>query len=672
MSFKIDQTKLGDTDFNDLLFLWYDEDNYQFVEIDTNYDETNSLVSIQTTHFSRYMVVDKYQWFEAWAVEFDYNPGAEGTHGEPDIYHNTVLAIDCSGSMDSNDRISIKSGIDSAYEGLFPKTCQRIEAATEFIRNMNSIDKTAVVLFTSNASTAQAMTDNKENLKLSLQNITSNGGTSFYAALTESYNAFEENTIGAFYTNNRIILLSDGEDGSYSSTLSLLHSIYDENSTDKRKSIKIFTIGLGSSYDSRLEEIANISHGEFFKAYTADELVDIYTEIGIGGDFDTTDTDGDKLYDAVETAGIRIQNGQIFKNDYVNDILFTDPTKKDTDNDGLEDGEEIDPTIRCKNQYWAAPEINVNSRNKSYYFFMKSNPNDEDTDGDGLLDGKRIFDENSGKVLLPIDDNPRFKSSYETVWKKQKDIVKNGVIPTDYTTNKGNDNKMMNELSHNADSLVDFLLNHPEIANKNLIEWFKNNFKEEANGETAAEAGADFLDFIYDNQKMAYHSQIKTWQKAFGYNDIYDKVFDHGSNMLVSKISFVFNEKEHILWSWKGDYWNLGSGSETGLYVYDRTVNNRKQYDVVNYNLPMTLALYNVSNDNAENIFIWNPSERQWWVTGFNPKFDNPDPDEMQMICSVNFIDDGLYKSFVETYRNIKGNAQLLFDDENHTVWIMW
>ncbi len=397
LSFKIDQTKLGDTKFDNLLFLWYDEDNYQFVELNTIYDEKNSLVSIQTTHFSRYMVVDKYQWFEAWAVEFDYNPGAKGTHGEPDIYHNTVLAIDCSGSMDSNDRISIRSGIDSAYEGLFPKTCQRIEAATEFIRNMNIIDKTAVVLFTSSASTAQAMTDNKENLKLSLQNITSNGGTSFYAALTESYNAFEENTIGAYYTNNRIILLSDGEDGSYSSTLSLLHSIYDKNSTDKRKSIKIYTIGLGSSYDSRLEEIANISHGEFFKAYTADELVDIYTEIGIGGDFDTKDTDRDGLYDAVEAAGIRIQNGMILRNDPETDTFFSNPAVPDTDNDGLPDGHEIDPTIRYKIG---------SSGKKEYYFFMYSDPSCNDSDGDGILD----YDETYGVVY---DDPSGNKYEYE-------------------------------------------------------------------------------------------------------------------------------------------------------------------------------------------------------------------------------------------------------------------
>lgn len=382
LSFRIDNSKLGDTDFNNLLFLWYDEDNYQFVELETSYDEINSLVSIETTHFSRYMVVDKNKWFEAWAVDFNYNPAEKDPHA-PTFKYNTVLAIDCSGSMDGNDKISTNSGIDSPYEALFPKTCQRIEAATQFIKNMNSSDKAAVVLFTSNANTVQSMTSNQEDLKLSLQNITSSGGTDFYSALTKSYNTFEESSFSTSYTNNRIILLSDGEDGSYSRTLSLLHSIYDEDSTDKRKSVKIYTIGLGTSYDSRLEEIANISHGEFFKAYTADELVDIYTKIGISGDFDDTDTDGDGLYDAVEAAGIRIQNGMILRNNPETDTFFSNPAVPDTDNDGLKDGEEIDPTIRCKNLLWAPPELNTDKR---YYFFMKSDPSCEDSDGDGIFD----------------------------------------------------------------------------------------------------------------------------------------------------------------------------------------------------------------------------------------------------------------------------------------------
>lgn len=36
--------------------------------------------------------------------------------------------------------------------------------------------------------------------------------------------------------------------------------------------------------------------------------------------------------------------------------------------------------------------------------------------------------------------------------------------------------------------------------------------------------------------------------------------------MLVKDIPYSYNNKEYVLWMWKGDYWNLGTGSEIGLY----------------------------------------------------------------------------------------------------------
>ncbi|MBO5017149.1 MAG: DUF4474 domain-containing protein [Bacteroidaceae bacterium] len=671
LSFKIDQSKLGDTNFNDLMFLWYDEDNYQFVELETSYDEENSLVSVQTTHFSRYMVVDKYQWFEAWAVTFDYNPGKEGTHGEPDVYHNTVLAIDCSGSMDSYDRISIRSGIDSPDEALHRYTCQRIEAATQFIQNMNSVDKSSVVLFTSTACTAQSMTDNKEDLKLSLQNITSSGGTSFYAALIESYNAFEENTIGANYTNNRIILLSDGEDGDYTNTISLLNSIYGENSNDNRKSIKIYTIGLGSSYDSRLEEIATISHGEFFKAYTASDLVDIYTEIGIGGDFDTTDTDGDGLYDAVETAGIRIQNGMILKNNPDTDTIYTNPTLPDTDNDGLKDGEEIDPTIRRKQTYWCAPEI---APNEGYYFFMKSNPRDMDTDGDGLLDGKpRFYD---GKPLAPVDPNPSAYTGNKNLWNMHiEEIISGSNTATGYS----NDYYEIIEPEFSLEFTDTFI----------PIPYFDNNLIEVLFSSVST-LGSVALDFRYDDQYIALHSDTTQWQAIGGYNDFYDWVFDVATSMNRMKLDFEANNKNYVIWAWKGNYLNLGAGSEVGFYTQNGTLESVEKFTgleqwMVENELPMTLSLYNVNSSGLviDSYYHWLPDEDQWWITGFVPNIYDygVKENELIQIASVDlssFYDysshqNKVFEDLRDMYEDdVRYNDNLIFDNKNQLIWLVW
>ena len=332
------------------------------------------------------MVIDKYKWFEAWAVEFDYNPtgGASGAPTIP-VKYNTVLAIDCSGSMDWNDHISIKSGINSAYDALHPYTCNRITAAEGFIKYMNSDDETAIVLFTDRANIAAPMTTDKETLKLALQKMYSNGGTSFSAALNASIkqiDSAEKITNGA--NKNRIILLSDGDDND---SASMRNAAIQKC---KEKYIEVYTVGFGSANDNILQKIADETGGEYYKALEAKDIVDIFAKFGYMDDFDMTDTDGDKLPDAVETAGIRLQNGIILQNVDSDGLIFTDPTNPDTDGDGLLDGEEIDPTPCLK----TVPVIERDPSfcgsvltQSSYYFKANSDPRKKDSDGDGYADG---------------------------------------------------------------------------------------------------------------------------------------------------------------------------------------------------------------------------------------------------------------------------------------------
>lgn len=78
---------------------------------------------------------------------------------------------------------------------------------------MNSNDETAIVLFTDSANTASSMTTDKETLKLALQKMYSNGGTSFSAALNASIKQIDSvENISNSANKNRIILLSDGDD----------------------------------------------------------------------------------------------------------------------------------------------------------------------------------------------------------------------------------------------------------------------------------------------------------------------------------------------------------------------------------------------------------------------------------------------------------------------------
>lgn len=71
ITFKVDISELNDVNFNDLLFLWYDEENGMFVELETHHNEGTGEVSTETTHFGKYMLVDINAWIAVWSKKID-------------------------------------------------------------------------------------------------------------------------------------------------------------------------------------------------------------------------------------------------------------------------------------------------------------------------------------------------------------------------------------------------------------------------------------------------------------------------------------------------------------------------------------------------------------------------------------------------------------------------
>lgn len=68
-----------------------------------------------------------------------------------------------------------------------------------------------------------------------------------------------------------------------------------------------------------------------------------------------------------------------------------------------------------------------------------------------------------------------------------------------------------------------------------------------------------------------------------------------------------------MLWAWKGDYINLGTEAELGIYYGGGPqwlVNKRLA-------LPMSLTL----KYKGSTIITYNANA--WWITGFNPRYQN-------------------------------------------------
>ena len=86
--------------------------------------------------------------------------------------------------------------------------------------------------------------------------------------------------------------------------------------------------------------------------------------------------------------------------------------------------------------------------------------------------------------------------------------------------------------------------------------------------------------------------------------------------------------------------------------------------------LPMQLYLYDY--ESGENIFSWRPTDDQWWATGFNPEFTNPDPYDMTMICSVDFTDcEEMCEAFLTNYTNDEP-IYVIFNECYETIWFVW
>lgn len=383
LSFKVDKDMLGDIPFENLMFLWYDEAGKQFVELETIHDEENGIVSTETTHFSKYMLVDSEEWYRAWSTVIDYD-GAEG-----DTYFNTVIIVDCSDSMKYADSIFINKDVNSANEAMYRKTCGRIKNAYAYINMMFEEDNTAIVFYNGDSISEIDFTNDKQELKLFMQKIVDSGNVTLDAPMNVALDLFTEEMLNDPNACNRVIIMTDGVEKYSEETLGL----YVE------KGIQIFGVAIGKWIsDTLLKKIAEITNGRYFRYSDEKYLSHIYEQIYVEGAFDVTDDDEDGLYDEVESMGIRLIDGT---------IIYTKTGDDDSDDDGLLDGEEIDttPILYIKVGFNENGESGVDVR--GYMFRMNSDPNNPDTDGDGIRDDedsrpkdKGIYSDKTGQVVV--------------------------------------------------------------------------------------------------------------------------------------------------------------------------------------------------------------------------------------------------------------------------------
>ena len=194
--------------------------------------------------------------------------------------------------------------------------------------------------------------------------------------------------------------------------------------------------------------------------------------------------------------------------------------------------------------------------------------------------------------------------------------------------------------------------------------WFRNITQKNTYPELF-----NTFDFYMDNEGI-YHAKFDCWQAYCGYVDFYDLVFYASTDMERRKYSFKYLNQNYIIWAWKGDYLNLGAGAEVG--VYRSVIKFGRLIWKVDKRLAMkmTLVVYykkgNISNGQLtdKNVIIgYAPTEKQWWITGFNPQYQNVKAKDLYVMSCLTFDNEDMYNAFAKAIRSKREYAK---------DWTLW
>ena len=425
ISFGFDKTNLPN-DAEPTIY-YYNEKEGSLEELPTTV--VGNIASTKVNHFSTYILINRktydkiFPWVGTWEDDWE-----DKNYKKVDI----VFVIDDSYSMKIND---------SKY--------RRLEAARNLIDKLPQDSGIGVVRFLDykpNLLTSE-LTTNKEKAKkfLTTDYFTSSGSTYMYTAILEAFSLFKGNKKD---TLQIMVVLSDGETSDTD-----LHKKVIEIA--KKSNIRLYTIGLGKNslayFDNYLKPLATETNGGYYSIDKAEDLNEVFKNINKKIDI-TLDSDKDGLPDFYER-GINLLNGK---------TIITDEKKRDTDGDGLLDGEEL------KIEYKYTPD----KKKVKVIGKMLSDPTIKDSDGDGDLDKD---DPNKMRYLL----NDRFIDNLG----KLEEISKK-------YTNK----KVYNKYPFGKDRWYVFM----------FIRQFNPNYIEEKWIGTGGKIDTKFVDYVKNQDEELY------------------------------------------------------------------------------------------------------------------------------------------------------------------------
>lgn len=153
------------------------------------------------------------------------------------------------------------------------------------------------------------------------------------------------------------------------------------------------------------------------------------------------------------------------------------------------------------------------------------------------------------------------------------------------------------------------------------------------------------------------------WQSEVGYSNMYDFFFSVGGPIDRVKYDFesgVGEDKEYyIVWCWKGDYWNLGTGAEIGIYSTKHAEFAANSYYEIDTNLNVRVHMnikYRTFFGQVA-ITLNDFDQTNWWICSFTPAVQFPNVEWIDVEIKVTFADKRKSVAFTDTYVDENGTT---------------
>lgn len=199
----------------------------------------------------------------------------------------------------------------------------------------------------------------------------------------------------------------------------------------------------------------------------------------------------------------------------------------------------------------------------------------------------------------------------------------------------------------------------------NLIDWQTGKLDKYSSFKTTFD----------ENGNKIVTTNYDVFHNFGGYTSTYDTIFKSFTASDYDKINIG---NEYMIWTWKGDYLNLGAGGEIGIYKGTGDVVSTTTTEHLGITMSMT-----ITDKYGNGTIDYAPSGEQHWLPGWDPKVQGKTNKDLTMTGVLDFsksTKSDLYDELKNTYNNTKTNfyanertkSDWYFDDKKKVTTFKW